>query len=116
MKDLKSAAVIVGVDEVVEVGGQLDMAVVLIALDGRLLDCLVHPLDQPYVPEADIIDGGMRLLVLLTMPVSSADPCFGGVASGEPLLRQVSQSQVAGGVWAAHQSRSGGCAGEGRKP
>jgi hypothetical protein len=45
LKGLQSPSIIVGIDKVVEVRGQLGMAVVMVAFDGGLLDCAVHPLD-----------------------------------------------------------------------
>ena len=42
---LQAPAVIVCVDEVVEVGNELVMAVVMVAFDGCFLDGAVHPLD-----------------------------------------------------------------------
>ena len=47
---LQSAPVIVGVDEVAEVRGQLGMAVVVVAFDGGFLDSPVHPFDLAIGP------------------------------------------------------------------
>jgi len=47
---LETPAVVVSADEVVEVSGQLGMAVVMIAFDGCLFDRAVHPLDLAVGP------------------------------------------------------------------
>lgn len=44
------ATVIAGIDDVVEMGSQLGMAAVVIALDGCLLDCAVHAFDLAVGP------------------------------------------------------------------
>ncbi|MDB5578151.1 MAG: hypothetical protein JWR80_3327 [Bradyrhizobium sp.] len=51
---LETAPIIVGVDEVVEMGLELPMAIVMVAFDGGLLDRAVHPLDlavSPWMPD-----------------------------------------------------------------
>lgn len=50
LKGLQSPSIIVGIDEVVEVGGQLRMAFVMVAFDGGLLYCSVHPFDLAVGP------------------------------------------------------------------
>lgn len=45
LEGLQTPAIIVGVDEVVEVGFELAMTVVMVALDGRFLDRPVRPFD-----------------------------------------------------------------------
>lgn len=47
---LQPSAVIVGIDEVIEVCDQLIVAIVVIALDRRFLDGAVHPLDLTVGP------------------------------------------------------------------
>lgn len=49
-QSLQATSVIVGADEIVEVGGKLGMAVVMVAFDGRLLDRSVHPFDLAVGP------------------------------------------------------------------
>lgn len=46
----EAAAVITGVDEVGEMGGQLSMAVIMIAFDGGLFDRPVHAFDLTVGP------------------------------------------------------------------
>lgn len=66
---LQAAAIVVGIDEVAEVSGQLAMAVVMIAFDGRFLDCAVYPLDLAVGPR--VLDLGQAVLnaALVTDPV-----------------------------------------------
>ena len=45
LEGLQPTPVIVGVNEVVEVGGQLRVAVVMVSLEGCFLDRTVHPFD-----------------------------------------------------------------------
>ena len=49
-KGLEAACVVAGVDEVGEVRLDLPVAVVVVALDGRFLDCAVHPFDLTVRP------------------------------------------------------------------
>ncbi|GHE72567.1 hypothetical protein GCM10019059_35220 [Camelimonas fluminis] len=64
---LQSPAVIVGVDEVIEVCDQLIVAVVMIALDPRFLDGAVYPLDLSVDP--GVFDFGEPVLdPVLTTP------------------------------------------------
>jgi hypothetical protein len=51
---LEPAAVIVGVDEALEVLRQPLMADIMVALDGRDLDNAVPPLDLPLVPSGSV--------------------------------------------------------------
>ena len=55
---LEASAEVVGVDEVVEMLGELLMAVIMKALDGRFFDGPVHPLDLPVRP--GMVDLGNR--------------------------------------------------------
>jgi hypothetical protein len=66
---LETAAIVVGVDEVVEVGGQLVVAVVVVAFDGRLLDRPVHPLDLAVGPRVLQLGQAMLDVVLIADPV-----------------------------------------------
>ena len=50
LEGLQSSPIVICVDEVVEVGGELGMAVVMVSLDSRLFDRPVHPLDLPIGP------------------------------------------------------------------
>jgi hypothetical protein len=53
LEGLQPTAIIVGVDEVVEVRSQLCVAVIMVAFDAGLFDRLVHPFDlaaSPLVP------------------------------------------------------------------
>src|SRR5437763_10002054 len=49
-EDLETASEVVGRDEVDQVGSELVVAVIVIAVDGRLFDRAVHPLDLPIGP------------------------------------------------------------------
>ena len=60
MQGLQPAPIIIGVDEVVEVCGQLGMAVVMVALDGGFLDRPVHPFDLSVGP--GMLDLGQAML------------------------------------------------------
>ncbi len=60
LEGLQSPAVIVGIDQVVEVGGQLRMAVIMVPLDGCFLDSPVHSFDLPGGPE--MLDLGEPML------------------------------------------------------
>lgn len=50
LEGLQSPPVIIGIDEVVEVGGQLRVTVIMVSLDGSFLDCPVHPFDLAVGP------------------------------------------------------------------
>ena len=50
LEGLQSPPIIVGIDEVVEVGGQLRVAVVMVSFDGCFLDRPVHPFDLTVGP------------------------------------------------------------------
>ena len=76
--------VIVGVDEVVEVCGQLGVAVVVVALDRSLLDCPVHPLDLAVGP--GMLDLGQPMLDLMLV----ADPVE-DVVEGVFVVRHVGE-------------------------
>lgn len=60
LQGLQTAAEIVGADEVLKVAFELTVAVVVIALDGRILDRPVHPLDLSVRPW--MIDLGEAML------------------------------------------------------
>ena len=60
---LQSSSIIVGVDEVVEMRSQLGMAVVMVSLDRRFLDCAVHPFDLAVGP--GMLDLGQPVLDLM---------------------------------------------------
>src|SRR5437588_9812839 len=49
-QDLETTGEIVSGDEVDQVGSELVVAVIVIAVDGRLFDRAVHPLDLPIGP------------------------------------------------------------------
>src|SRR3954453_2605703 len=49
-QDLETTGEIVSGDEVDQVGSELVVAVIVIAVDGRLFDRTVHPLDLPIGP------------------------------------------------------------------
>ena len=57
---LQAAAEVVGVDKVVEMLGELLMAVIMKALDGCFFDGPVHPLDLPIGP--GMVDFGEPML------------------------------------------------------
>ena len=63
LEGLQPPPVIVGIDEVVEVGSQLGVAVVMVSLDRRLLDRPVHPFDLPIGP--GMLDLGEPVLDLV---------------------------------------------------
>ena len=50
LEGLEPPPIIICVDAVVEVGGQLGVAVVMVSFDGRLLDRPVHPFDLAVSP------------------------------------------------------------------
>ena len=50
LEGLQPPGEVVSGDEVVEVATQLVVAVIVVALDGRLLDCPIHPLDLAVGP------------------------------------------------------------------
>ncbi len=50
LESLQPPPIIVGIDEVVEVDGQLRVAVVMVAFDRRFLDRAVHPFDLAVGP------------------------------------------------------------------
>ena len=50
IKGLQSAGEVVGGDEVGEMPNELIVRFVVISLDGRILDCPVHPLDLSIGP------------------------------------------------------------------
>ena len=50
LEGLQLPPIIVGVNEVVEMRGQLGMAVIMVSFDGGLLDRPVHPFDLPDGP------------------------------------------------------------------
>ena len=60
LEGLETAAIIVGVDEVVEVGLELPVAIVMVAFDGGLLDRSVHPFDLAVGPR--VLDLGEPVL------------------------------------------------------
>jgi hypothetical protein len=66
---LESAAEIVCGDEVVEVLPELVVAVVIIALDRRLLDGAVHPFDLPVGPRVFHLGQAVLDPVLVADPV-----------------------------------------------
>ena len=67
-KGLQATTVIVGINEVVEVGGQLGMAVVMVAFDSRFLDRSIHPFDLTVGP------GMLHLGQPMLDPLFLADP------------------------------------------
>jgi hypothetical protein len=67
----QSAAEIVGVDEVLEVGFELVMAVIMIAFDGCFLDCPVHPFDLTIGP--GMFDFGEAVLNVILFADSVKD-------------------------------------------
>jgi hypothetical protein len=50
VEGLESSGEVVGGDEVVEMPDELVVGCVVIPLNGRVLDCPVHPLDLPIGP------------------------------------------------------------------
>jgi hypothetical protein len=50
LEGLQPPPIIVGIDEVVKVGSQLRVAIVMVSLDGCFLDCSVHPFDLAVGP------------------------------------------------------------------
>ena len=60
LEGLQPPRVIVGIDEVVEMRGQLRMAVIMVPFDGGLLDRPVHPFDLPVGP--GMLDFGESVL------------------------------------------------------
>ena len=50
LEGLEPPPIIICVDEVVEVGGQLGVAVVMVSFDGRFLDRPIHPFDLAVGP------------------------------------------------------------------
>src|SRR5438270_12930008 len=57
---------------------------------------------EQLVLEPLVADGGMRLDVLLVVPVAARGARVCVVARGEPLLREVPEPQIVGRTWAAH--------------
>ena len=69
LEGLETPSIIVGVDEVAEVGLELSMAIVMVAFDGDLLDRSVHPLDLavgPWMP--DLGEPVLDAVFLATLP------------------------------------------------
>ena len=81
---LQAATVIVGIDEVVEVGCQLGMAVVMVAFDGRFLDRSIHPFDLTVGP--GMLDLGQPVLDVMLV----ADPVE-DVVEGVFVVRHVGE-------------------------
>ena len=90
----QSAAVIIGVDEVLEVGFELNMAVVVIAFDGCFFDGSVHPFDLAIGP--GLFDFGEPVLdvVLVADPVKDMFKRAGVVSHVGELDSVVGQDRV----------------------
>src|SRR5206468_8699574 len=79
-QDLETTGEIVSGDEVDQVGSELVVAVIVIAVDGRLFDRTVHPLDLPIGPwvmglgQAMLDTVGSADLVEAVDPVTSRPP------------------------------------------
>jgi len=90
----QSAAIIVGIDEVLKVGFELTVAVVVIAFDGCFLDCSVHPFDLTVGP--GVFDFGEAVLniILVADPVEDMFERAGMVSHVGELDTVVSQDRV----------------------
>lgn len=67
----QSAAIIIGVDEVLEVGFELVMAIIVIAFDGCFFDRPVHPFDLAIGPR--VFDFGEAVLNVILIAYSVKD-------------------------------------------
>lgn len=77
---LEPAGVIVGIDEELQVGAQLFVAVVVVAFDGGVLDGAVHPLDLTIRPRMVGFGQAMLDAVLAADPVEAMQAPAGGRA------------------------------------
>src|SRR5436853_7903896 len=73
-QDLETTGEIVSGDEVDQVGSELVVAVIVIAVDGRLFDRAGHPLDLPIGPWVMGLGQAMLDAVGSAGPIESVDP------------------------------------------
>ena len=84
LQGFEPAAIIVGVDEVVEVCGQLGMAIVMVSFGGRIHDRPVHPFDLAI--GSGVLDPGQPVFDLMFV----ADPVE-DVVEGVFVVRHVGE-------------------------
>src|SRR5438477_7732585 len=79
-QDLETTGEVVSRDEVDQVGSELVVAVIVIAVDGRLFDRTVHPLDLPIGPW--VIGLGQAMLDTIGSAdlIEAVDPVSSGPA------------------------------------
>ncbi len=89
---LEPSSIIVGIDEVVEVGFELLMAVVMVAFDSCLLDRSVHPFDLAIGP--GMLDLGEPVLDTVLVAAEVEHVRHAGCSAGYPPNRATKNPSV----------------------